>query len=95
MEFALLPTSLFYQQPREGERTCFRRGILVFDRVSSVEGLKREEDVPGTTDASGERDYGNIDTFEEEEGEVRFSGEFGEVTVRCAACHLEFHNTKA
>lgn len=95
MEFALWPESSFYRKPRDGEWTCFRRGALVFDRITLVEGLIKQEDVRGATDASGERDYGNVETFEEADDGVKLSGEFGEVGLRCGAWHLEFHDEEA
>lgn len=95
MEFALWPESPFYRKPREEEWTCFRRGALVFEHLVVVDGLKKQEDVPGATDALGERDYGNVDTFQETDKGVRLSGEFGDVSLRCGAWHLEFHDEEA
>jgi hypothetical protein len=95
IEFALWPESSFYRQPREDEWTCFRRGVLVFERITIIEGLKKQEDVRYGTDASGERDYGNVDIFEEKDGGVKLSGAFGDVSLRCGAWHLEFHDEEA
>jgi hypothetical protein len=90
MDFAAWPASRFYRKPKQDEWTCFRRGVLVFDRVTFVEGLRMQEDMRFSTDATGEKDYGNIDYFEGKDAEVRLSGDFGEVLVRCEAWHLEF-----
>ena len=50
--------------------------------VRSLRGLLPQEQVIGAIDAGGERDYGNIDTFDELGGEFNLSGEFGDVYCR-------------
>src|SRR5688572_10578204 len=81
LDVALVPGHPAYRHPRPDERTCYRRGALQFPGASSVRGLEPQDSVVGAVDASGERDYGNIDTFEEVEGEFNLSGEFGDVQI--------------
>ena len=50
-----------WNQPKPGEVYCYRRLALIFPSVRGVEWIER-----GTrpaTDATGEQDWGHIDTF--------------------------------
>ena len=62
VEFVLTKAHPAYAPPPPSERECFRRGTL---RVVSVERLLWEgQGVRPAVDASGELDFGHIDSFE-------------------------------
>jgi hypothetical protein len=79
LNVALVPGHRAYRPPLPGERTCWRQGILLFPRAREVRGLERQDAVIPAIDAADERDYGNIDTLEERNGEFNLSGDFGNV----------------
>jgi hypothetical protein len=89
IEFSLRPESAFYRTPKKDEWTCYRRGVLRFDDVTAVSGLKNEEAVRPTIDPDGSKDFGNIDSFEEQTYQVRLSGCFGDVVVACSSWRIE------
>jgi hypothetical protein len=70
----LTPEHRAYHPPRPGEQYCYADGTLIFGDVARVEWLRRSSS--HYTDASGEKDLGNIDilTVEGDWGEVRISG---------------------
>jgi hypothetical protein len=89
LDVALVPGHPAYRPPRPDERTCYHRGTLIFPGARAVSGLALQDEVLGAVDATGERDYGNIDTFEETGGEFQLSGEFGDVRLKSARPRLE------
>ena len=89
VEFSLRPESAFYRTPKKDEWTCYRRGFLRFDGVTAVDGLKKEEAVRFTIDPDGSKDFGNIESFEEEDGRVLLSGDFGDVVVECSSWKVD------
>ena len=89
IEFSLRPESAFYRTPKRGEWTCYRRGVLRFDGVTAVNGLKKEETVRFTIDPDSSKDFGNIESFEEKDDRVMISGDFGEVMVKCLSWKVE------
>ena len=89
LDVALVPGHPAYRAPGPDERTCYRRGTLTFPSAHAVVGLERQEAVRATVDASGERDYGNIDTFDDANGEFQLSGDFGDVRVKSGRPRLD------
>jgi hypothetical protein len=68
--------------PASGDWACYRPCIIQFVGVSSISGLLRQESVKPGADASGDVDYGNIDSFKlVDSGEYRIVGDFGDVLV--------------
>lgn len=90
LDVALTPEHRLYVAPRSGERTCWVRGALHFPEASIVHGLLEQRSVVGATDATGARDYGNIDQLSWADGQARIVGEFGDVTLRSARPHITF-----
>jgi hypothetical protein len=75
MDFALTARHPDYAAPPRSESECFRGGAL---RLLGVRKLSWEEQ--GQTpavDASGEEDWGHIDSFEWEDGRFVLVGDFG------------------
>ena len=88
IDFSLWPESPDYRRPKENEWTCYRRGFLQFDSVTAVDGLKDESKVRASVDANGEKDFGNIESFEQMTGLVKLTGDFGAVHVHCGSWKL-------
>ncbi len=89
VEFSIWPESAYYIEPNRSEYTCYRMGILIFEGVTAVSGLKNEEAVRFSTDPDGSKDFGNIESFTEQKGSVHLSGDFGDVLVECSSWSIE------
>jgi hypothetical protein len=77
VEFVLTQNHPAYSPPPPSERECFRRGSL------RLIGIKRlvwdDQGAPPATDASGEIDFGHIDSFEWEDGHYLLAGDWGRI----------------
>lgn len=77
IEFALTTEHPAYSPPPPSETECFRRGSL---RLVGIERLLWDgQGLPPAIDASGERDYGHIDSFEWGDGNYLLYGDFGRI----------------
>jgi len=77
-----------YEAPKAGEHYCYRRGVLRFPGVSSLRWDKQ-----GTVqaiDATGERDYGSVDTLGMTDHAYTVEGDFGRIVVESAPPTVEF-----
>lgn len=88
LEVSVWPESEYYHAPKEGEYTCYRRGTLIFEGVKSIKGLLPMAEARSSTDASGEADYGNIDTLVIRPGSAQIIGDFGSVEIAGGTCAL-------
>lgn len=61
LDAVLTETHPSYSPPKDGETYCYRRASLVFSKIKLIEW--KSKSFVQCTDASGEFDYGNIDTF--------------------------------
>lgn len=75
-----------YHAPRQGEQYCYRKATLCFLNVQSVEWVKKE--FTPFSDADGASDYGNIDSFVEENGIYALEGDWGKVRIECDSIEL-------
>lgn len=76
LEVVLRTSHANYCVPRPGEQYCFRRGTLEFPRVRRTEWI--EKHVAPSIDASGSRDFGNVDEFvETASGVFKIGGDWG------------------
>jgi len=90
VELSLWPEHPQYQAPQIDEWTCYQKGKLIFDNVTSLQGLLPIDNVSPSIDANGELDYGNINVLEEvNKGEFKIYGDFGEVQVLCHQMKVE------
>ena len=81
IEASIWPDSPFYEPPLPDEYTCYKRAQLEFDGFQAVHGLKPMDQVNPGFDASGSRDFGNIDELEDTENGYRICGDFGSVHI--------------
>lgn len=79
LDVVLLPGHPEYQAPLAGERYCYRRGEIKFEGVSVLHW--DGQGLPPARDASGEFDYGGIDSFGVDHGVYHIVGNFGEISV--------------
>jgi hypothetical protein len=78
-----------WHPPKPGEQYAYRRVALTFPALRSVEWLRRGG--RPATDASGETDWGNIDSFMVGDGGVyELEGDWGH--VRVASDQPEVHD---
>ena len=90
LEISLMPSHPQYSERMPGERSCFRRGRLVFPKIRSVSGLFSMDEVQPSIDATGSPDYDTVYTLKSDDGRLfYFEGEFGEVTLECGAPRLD------
>ena len=90
VEFSLWPEHPQYENPKANEWTCYKRGKLIFEGISSIQGLLDIELVTPTVDPDDEHDYGNIEHLEElASGEFAVVGDFGDVRIRCRNVRIQ------
>ncbi|MGH1451356.1 MAG: hypothetical protein ACRBBM_18280 [Pseudomonadaceae bacterium] len=88
LEVSVWPESKYYYAPKDGEYTCYRKGNLIFEGVKSVRGLLSMAEANRSTDATGECDYGNIDTLLIQSESAQIIGDFGSVEIAGGTCAL-------
>ncbi|MEM9569042.1 MAG: hypothetical protein AAF974_12125 [Cyanobacteria bacterium P01_E01_bin.34] len=77
--------------PTPHEWTCYRKGTLIFSNCTSVTVLKEMSTVSPALGASGEADYGHIETFEPVgSSSYRLVGEFGNVLITSSEPDVKF-----
>jgi hypothetical protein len=79
IDFVLTPRHPDYAPPSSSERECFRPGTLRFVDVRRL--VWDEQGRRPATDASGEIDYGHIDSFEWDDGRFVLEGDWGRADV--------------
>lgn len=79
LELVLTPNHPEYRPPGRDEAHCYRRATLTFTGYREAVWADRTGAV--FTDATGETDRGNIDTFTAEDDTYRLSGDWGAVTI--------------
>ena len=75
-----------YAAPPPSEVECFRRGSLRFVGVRSL--TWEDQGSPPATGASGETDYGHVDSFEWEDDRFLLSGDFGRLDLKAQALEV-------
>ena len=92
LEAVLTPDHPLFRTPSAGEQYCYAPAILTLSSGVAV-SFKRSA-LPPATDATGERDWGNIDTFVPVDWEGRdawsLEGLWGELVIAEPAVGLVF-----
>jgi hypothetical protein len=86
LELALVPEHPDYTAPGPGA-LCHRSGMIRFGGVESLSWS--HQTLQPATDATGEIDYGHIDTFDWTPEEFRLIGDFGHITLRATDVRVE------
>jgi len=86
VEFVLTRDHSAYAPPPSSERECFRRGTL---RLVGVERLVWEgQGARPAIDASGELDFGHLDSFEWKDGRYVLMGDWGSIEATAGAIEV-------
>jgi len=81
IEYSLRPGHKEYETPKENEYTCYKKGKMVFAKVTKLTGLIPMQSAQTSTDLDGAVDYGNIEILMlGANGLIELFGEFGELT---------------
>jgi hypothetical protein len=80
LDVVLIDSHPEYTPPRPGDQYCYRRGRLAFPDPRLV-ALVEAKPVRQATDATRERDFGNIDGLELEAGRYRITGDWGVLEI--------------
>ena len=86
LEAVLTESHPKYKKPQEGEKHCYRKILLRFLNVDSFEWLDRR--FMAYADASGEFDYGNIDSFVGCDDGYELAGDWGRVAIKGQAVDI-------
>lgn len=79
LDLVLTPGHGEYSPPGPGQQYCSRRGLLVFEGVTRL--LWSQAGNPPAVDASGEADYGQIDSFEWDDAGALLEGSWGRMEI--------------
>lgn len=77
-----------YRTPPPEEQYCYKKACLEFNQVDKVKWINKVM-IP-YSDASGEIDYGNIDTLSCSHGNYHLSGDWGEIEIISSPPTIEF-----
>jgi hypothetical protein len=86
VDFVLTAQHPDYAPPLPDETECFRRGRILFEGVRRLQW--EGQGAPPATDATGEADYGHVDSFEWDEDTYRLGGDFGKLTVSASTVRV-------
>jgi len=87
LDAVLLPAHPEYVAPSPGEQYCYRRGELRLEGVADLQWIG--QGLPPARDATGEFDYGGIDSFTLGDGSYRISGNFGDIVARAKSVRMQ------
>lgn len=95
VDLALTPAHPDYRPPLQDETHCYRLTTLLVDSDTAI--LVRRSTTPPAVDATGELDYGHIDTFcpitglDDDVWEL--TGDWGDALVRQPRIHVDLDTT--
>ena len=93
VEASIWPESKYYEKPKEDEYTCYKPARLSFKNIKQIDGLLDMSQVTPSTDASREKDYGNIDALQENSGGFFIEGNFGSISIVGGEMNFEIKET--
>ncbi|MEU5596570.1 hypothetical protein [Streptomyces sp. NPDC020298] len=73
-----------------GERHCYLRGTLQFSQVVDLHWV--DQGAPPAKDASGELDYGTVDSLEVDGDLYIMTGDFGRISVTASKLSIRLHD---
>ena len=83
LELSVWPESPYYENPKDDEVTCYKKGILKFYGVNEITGLIDLNLIPPSLDPDGSKDWEGIYDFQKEGNQFRFRTEFTEIEIQC------------
>lgn len=90
MDFVLTPDHPLYAPPATGEHHSYRRGTLELFGVRNLSWVDQQQH-PGI-DATGEKDWGNIDSMRWESDRFQLEGSWGAMTLKAARVSVTLFN---
>ena len=87
LDLVLTPGHPDYVPLKPAEQYCFRRGFLVFKGVTRL--LWSHLGNPPAIDASGEVDYGQIDSFEWDDSGSLLEGSWGRMEIVSSSVEVD------
>jgi hypothetical protein len=87
VELALTAEHPDYASPPADETECFRVGRVFFTDVRRL--VWERQGAPAATDASGEIDFGHIDSFVWDENTFTLEGDWGRMEVSASRVDVE------
>jgi hypothetical protein len=87
VDFVLTPEHPAHAPPPPNETECFRVGRIRFVGVHRL--VWDHQGAPPATDASGEVDFGHIDSFDWEENTFRLEGDWGRIELIATQIRVE------
>ena len=81
VEASIWPESEYYENPNNDEYTCYKPARLLFKNVKEVNGLLEMGQVTPSSDATGEKDYGNVNVLRDNSEGFVIEGDFGSVSI--------------
>ena len=93
LEASIWPESKFYEKPKKDEYTCYKPARLKFKNIRYISGLLSIGEVTPSIDASGEKDYGNIEDLKKTNEGFSLEGDFGSVAITGGEMSFEIKET--
>lgn len=87
MDFVLTKGHIAYRTPKANEQFCYRRGRLLFNRVTR--STWAGQGAPPSSDITGELDWGNIDSFSWDDEKFALEGTWGVMEVAAEGTSVE------
>ena len=91
LEASIWSESEHYLPPQPGEYRCYRRATLAFKNIRECIGLPPMGSAPKATDATGEIDFGNIDSLQILNDGFSVEGDFGTANIKGGEFDFEVH----
>ncbi|WP_290061623.1 hypothetical protein [Amycolatopsis solani] len=83
LEAVLTPSHPRYHDPRPGEAHCCADAVLTIAEATKIEWVTRSSQ--SYRDATGEEDFGNIDSLRRHDGHYELAGDWGHVRIHSKA----------
>lgn len=81
LDLVLTPDHPEHGPPKPGDQFCFRRAVLTFNGVGRL--LWSNSGSPPARDASGEEDFGHVDSHEWDDAGHVLEGDWGRMEIVC------------
>ncbi len=91
IELSIWPESPYYEEPLNGNYTCYKLGQLIFHDVKTIKGFFELENIEPTIDPDGSKDWGNIFGLSKTKTGVKFLAEDIEVDIETSGLSIKIN----
>ncbi|MEN9999753.1 MAG: hypothetical protein RI922_2743 [Bacteroidota bacterium] len=91
IELSIWPESPYYEEPLNGNYTCYKLGQLIFHDVKTIKGFFELENIEPTIDPDGSKDWGNIYGLSKTKTGVKFLAEDIEVDIETSGLSIKIN----